>query len=123
MSSAVSDIRQNGFACISEGISESDAFLQTYKAYDALTELISANELVAIALEKTANAWAVDLPRASYFARAPMGYRDRLGRADKEKKSYFQYAPAYAEFVRQSYPSLISGYPEIEWLFAKCDAL
>ena len=88
-----------------------------------MVQRANADELLAITLEKSAEYWAKDSARRLFFAGAPMGYRDRSIRPDKAKKSYLQYAPVYGAFVRQNFPHLISAYPEIDWLFAKCDTL
>ena len=119
----VSEIGARGYARLHAALPSSPIFSETYKAFDTVAERASVDELVAITLEKSAEYWTKDFTRRSFFAGAPMGYRNRSIRADKAKKSYFQYAPVYGSFVRENFPHLILAYPEIDWLFAKCDTL
>jgi hypothetical protein len=121
--SVFSEIQQNGFVLIAGALPTPSTFAKIYKAFDVVANLLSTDELAAITLDKTAVDWAKDLRRSGFLARAPMGFRDRSIRSDKENKSYFHYASGYGAFVRENYPRLLPRYPEIGWLFENCETL
>lgn len=123
MSALLSSINRRGFTLIPNALPPLSIFQETYEAFDAVTGVVRTNDLTAIVLEKTADAWNDDLSRSAFYARAPMGFRDRSLRADKEKKVYFQYSPEYGQFVSKRYPGLLLMSPEVQRLFKFCDKL
>jgi hypothetical protein len=123
MSRMLADIQQTGFALLKGALPNPSSFADAYRAFDAVANLVEADELAEILLEKTAVDWTKKPDLLGYYAKAPMGFRNRSERQDKEKKSYFQYTPAYEAFVRTNYPRIMAKYPEIDWLFVNCDSL
>ena len=122
-SSLLSSIYRDGYAILANALPVQSTFDELYSAFDIAVQSLEQKVLVSSLVEKISEAWAADSRLSAYYARAPMGFRNRAVRIDKDRKQYFQYCREFGGFVKTRFPALLSEYPEFSLLFSLSDAL
>jgi hypothetical protein len=119
--SVSSRFREIGYDVVEQTVADSH-FSAVDETFASFVAEIAERKEVQHALDDLQAKWMTNKKRCSYYDGAPMGFRDRTGRSDKEAKRYFQYCQEFGQLARLECPDLFRVSKTIATLICLLDS-